>query len=96
MPVKPVIRPSTPADARTGKYEEAFGDKPYDKVELGADERGWRRARRSGRWGYINEADEWVIQPEYEAVTPFRGNTAAVFLNGQLMTINREGEPIRK
>ena len=88
-------RPNTPADARQGKYEEAFGSKPYDKIELGTDERGWRRARTKGRWGYVNEADEWVIQPEYEAVTPFRGNTAAVFLNGQLMTINRAGEQVK-
>lgn len=95
-PAEPVVTPTTPTDARMGKYEESFGDKPYDKVELGADERGWRRARSNGRWGYINEADQWVIRPEYEAVTPFRGNTAAVFLNGQLMTINREGEQIRK
>lgn len=96
-PDEPVTKqPATPADARLGKYEEAFGNKPYDKVELGTDERGWRRARSNGRWGYVNEADEWVIQPEYEAVTPFRGNTAAVFLNGQLMTINREGEQTRK
>ena len=93
---EPVTKPSTPADARAGKYEEAFGDKPYDKVELGSDDQGWRRARSNGRWGFINEADEWVIQPEYEAVTPFRGNTAAVFLNGQLMNINREGKQIRK
>ena len=96
LPPEPVTKPATPADARIGRYEEAFGDKSYDKVELGTDERGWRRARSKGRWGYINEADEWVIQPEYEAVTPFRGSTAAVFLNGQLMTINREGEQIRK
>lgn len=89
-------KPATPAEARQGKYEEAFGDKPYDKVELGADERGWRRARSNGRWGYINENDEWVIQPEFEAVTPFRGSTAAVFLNGQLMTINRAGEQVKK
>ncbi|MDB5243992.1 MAG: hypothetical protein JWP57_4618, partial [Spirosoma sp.] len=95
-PDAPVKKPSTPADARSGKYEEAFGNKPYDKVELGTDDRGWRRARSNGRWGFINEADEWVIQPEYEAVTPFRGNTAAVFLNGQLMTIDREGKQIRK
>ncbi|WP_460940261.1 WG repeat-containing protein [Spirosoma humi] len=94
--VKPVTKPATPADARQGKYEEAFGDKPYDKIELGTDERGWRRARSNGRWGYVNEKDEWVIQPEFEAVTPFRGNTAAVFLNGQLMTINRSGEQIKK
>ncbi|MVM31115.1 WG repeat-containing protein [Spirosoma sp. HMF4905] len=88
-------KPASPTDARQGKYEEAFGNKPYDKVELGTDDRGWRRARSHGRWGYINEADEWVIQPEYEAVTPFRGNTASVFLNGQLMTINRNGEQVR-
>lgn len=92
---EPETKPATPADARQGKYEEAFGNKPYDKVELGADERGWRRARSKGRWGYIDEDDEWVIQPEFEAVTPFRGNTAAVFLNGQLMTINRNGEQVR-
>lgn len=92
---EPEPAPTTPADARQGKYEEAFGDKPFDKVELGTDELGWRRARSKGRWGYINEADEWVIQPEFEAVTPFRGNTASAFLNGQLITINRNGEQVR-
>ncbi|GAB4055923.1 WG repeat-containing protein [Spirosoma litoris] len=92
---EPEPKPTTPADARQGKYEEAFGNKPYDKVELGMDEHGWRRARSRGRWGYVNEFDEWVIPPEYEAVTPFRGNTASVFRNGQLMTINRSGEQVR-
>jgi hypothetical protein len=93
---EPEAKPATPADARQGKYEEAFGDKPYDKAELGTDERGWRRARTNGRWGYINEVDEWVINPEFEAVTPFRGNTASAFLNGQLITINRNGEQVRE
>ena len=93
---EPEPQPTTPADARRGKYKENFGDRPYDKVELGTDEQGWRRARKNGRWGYINDADEWVIEPEYEAVTPFKGNTASVFLNGQLMTINRDGEQVRK
>lgn len=88
-------QPTTPADARTGKYIEAFGDKPYDKVEVNSDEQGWHRARKKGRWGYIDEAGEWMIKPEYEAVTPFRGNTATVFLNGQLITINRQGEQVR-
>ena len=92
---EPKPKPATPTEARVGKYEEPFGDKPYDKVELGADEHGWRRARSKGRWGYVNEDDEWVIQPEFEAVTPFKGNTASVFLNGQLMTINRSGEQVR-
>lgn len=91
---EPAPQPASPADARQGKYEEAFGDKPYDKVELGTDERGWRRARSQGRWGYVNQSDEWVIEPEYDAVTPFRGDVATAFLNGQLIKINREGEPV--
>lgn len=96
IPTEPVTKPTTPADARVRKYEEAFGNKPYDKIELGTDEQGWRRARSNGRWGFINQDDEWVIQPEYDAVTPFRGNVAGAFRNGQLITINRSGEPVRK
>lgn len=94
-PAKASKQTTTVADARQGKYEETFGNKPYDKVELGADEQGWRRARTNGRWGYVDENDEWVIEPEYEAVTPFRGNTAQVFQDGKLITINRSGEPVR-
>lgn len=92
---EPVQKPATPADARLGKYVEAFGDKSYDKVELGADDRGWRRARSRGRWGYIDQNDAWVIEPTYEAVTPFQGNTATAFLNGQLITIDRSGQQVR-
>ena len=94
-PEEPVTKHVNPTDARQGKYVEAFGNKPYDKVEVGLDEQGWRRARSHGRWGYVNEFDEWVIKPEFEAVTPFKGNTASVFLNGQLITINRSGEQVR-
>jgi outer membrane biosynthesis protein TonB len=86
---------TTAADARQGKYEEPFGNKPYDKVELGTDDQGWRRARSNGHWGYVDANDEWVIEPEYDAVTPFRGNTARVFRDGQLITINRSGEQVR-
>ncbi|GAB3543295.1 WG repeat-containing protein [Spirosoma fluminis] len=96
IPEEPTTQPATPADARNGKYEESFGNKPYDKVELGTDDQGWRRARSNGRWGFINEADEWVIEPQFEAVTPFKGNTAGAFLNGQLISINRNGEQIRQ
>lgn len=90
-----VPAPRTPQDARRGKYEEAFGDKPYDKVELGDDDRGWRRARKNGKWGYIDANDQWTIEPEFDAVTPFKGNTAAAFMNGQLITIDRDGRQVR-
>ncbi|GAB3695194.1 hypothetical protein GCM10027592_16980 [Spirosoma flavus] len=88
-------KPVTADKARQGKYQEVFADKPYDKIELGADERGWRRARSNGRWGFVNEDDEWVINPDYEAVTPFRDNQAKVFLNGETVVINRSGEIVK-
>lgn len=87
--------PATPSDARQGRYEEAFGSRPYDKVELGVDDRGWRRARKNGRWGYIDQRDNWVIEPRFEAITPFRNDIASAFLDGQMLKIDRSGEPIR-
>lgn len=91
----PEAAPASPADARIGKYEEVFGDKPYDKIEIGADERGWRRARKKGRWGFVDQDDNWVIPPRFEAITPFRENMASAFLDGQLMTISRTGDAIK-
>jgi type IV secretory pathway VirB10-like protein len=86
----------TRAPSQTAKpqYSEP-ADKPYDKVDNRTDEQGWRMARKGNRWGYVNEFDEWVIEPQFEATTPFRGNIASVFVNGQLMKINRSGEPVR-
>lgn len=68
----------------------------YDTVEGDPDERGWRRARSNGRWGYINQDDQWVIQPEYDVVTQFRNGSAVVFRKGRLITIDRDGKPVRK
>jgi hypothetical protein len=87
--------PTTPVDARQGRYEEAFGDNRFDKVELGTDDRGWRRARKNGRWGYIDSENNWVIQPRFEAVTPFRNDVASAFLDGQMLKIDRSGEPVQ-
>jgi hypothetical protein len=87
--------PATPTDARQGRYEESFGNSPYDKVELGGDDHGWRRARKNGRWGYIDKNDNWVIEPRFEAITPFRNDIASAFLDGQLLKIDRSGEPVR-
>ncbi|WP_254448548.1 WG repeat-containing protein [Spirosoma rhododendri] len=87
--------PVTSGDARQGRYEEAFGDSRFDKVELGEDDRGWRRARKNGRWGYIDPENNWVIQPRFEAITPFRNDVASAFLDGQMLKIDRSGEPVR-
>ncbi|QHV95766.1 WG repeat-containing protein [Spirosoma endbachense] len=101
-PVQTTSKPirSEPSETRSSsqaakpQYSEP-SDKPYDKVDNRTDEQGWRMARKGKRWGYVNEFDEWVIEPQFEATTPFRGNVASVFFNGQLMKINRAGEQVK-
>ncbi len=70
--------------------------KAYDQAEASADDWGWRRARLDGRWGYIDKKDQWVIPPQYEAVTHFRNNKAVVFQKGHLITINRAGKLVKQ
>lgn len=91
----PENRSGLSAKVAKPEYVEPTGDKPYDLIDNRIDEQGWRMARKGKNWGYVNEFDEWVIEPRYTAVTPFRDGKAAVFLNGQLMTINRLGETVK-
>ena len=46
----------------------------------------------NGRWGYINEAQHWVIQPRFEDAKEFQGGRAAVRQNGKWGFINKRGE----
>ena len=47
---------------------------------------------QSGRWGFINERQEWVIQPRFDDAREFQGNRAAVKQNGKWGFINKRGE----
>lgn len=46
----------------------------------------------NGRWGYINERQQWVIEPRFEDAQEFRGGRAAVRQNGKWGFINKRGE----
>lgn len=46
----------------------------------------------NGRWGYINEQQNWVIAPKYEDAMPFQNGKAAVRQGGKWGFINRRGE----
>lgn len=46
----------------------------------------------SGRWGYINERQQWVIQPRYEEAKEFQGGKAPAKQNGKWGFINKRGE----
>lgn len=46
----------------------------------------------SGRWGFVNDRQEWVIQTKYEDTREFQGGKAAVRQNNKWEFINKKGE----
>lgn len=47
---------------------------------------------QSGRWGFVNEHQQWVIPPRFEDAREFQGGRAAVRQNGKWGFINKRGE----
>lgn len=47
---------------------------------------------QSGKWGFINERQDWVIQPRFDDAKEFQGGKAAVRQNGKWGFINKRGE----
>jgi hypothetical protein len=46
----------------------------------------------NGRWGFINERQEWVIPARFEDAKEFQNGKAAAKLNGKWGFINKRGE----
>lgn len=46
----------------------------------------------NGHWGYVNERQQWTIQPRFEDAREFRGGRAAVRQNGKWGFINKNGD----
>jgi hypothetical protein len=46
----------------------------------------------AGQWGFINERQEWVIQPRFEDAKAFQAGKAAAKQNGKWGFINKRGE----
>ncbi len=46
----------------------------------------------AGQWGFINERQEWVIQPRFEDARAFQAGKAAVKKNGKWGFINKRGD----
>ena len=47
---------------------------------------------QNGKWGFINERQEWVIQPRFDDAKEFQGGKAAVRQSGKWGFINKRGE----
>ena len=46
----------------------------------------------SGKWGFVNELQQWVIEPRFEEVKAFHTGRAAVKQNGKWGFVNQRGE----
>lgn len=46
----------------------------------------------SGRWGFVNERQQWVIEPRFEDAREFQAGKAAIRQNGKWGFINRKGD----
>lgn len=46
----------------------------------------------TGQWGFINERQEWVIQPRFEDAKAFQAGRAAAKQNGKWGFINKRGQ----
>ena len=46
----------------------------------------------NGRWGYVNEKQQWTIQPRFEDAQEFKGGRAAVRQHGKWGFINKNGD----
>ena len=46
----------------------------------------------NGKWGFVNERQQWVIPPRFEEAKPFQTGSAAVKQNGKWGFINKRGD----
>ena len=46
----------------------------------------------NGKWGFVNERQQWVIEPRFEDVKGFQTGRAAVKQNGKWGFINKRGD----
>lgn len=78
---KGVIDPDGKEIIPIGKYED-----------VGSFEDGLFRIRQNGKYGYVNDKDEIVIQPSYAGATFFSEGLASVKVDGKYGAINKKGE----
>ncbi|MEG4518472.1 MULTISPECIES: WG repeat-containing protein [unclassified Microcoleus] len=48
----------------------------------------------SKRWGYINQAGQWAIAPQFSVAGSFSEGLAAVKRDGKSGFINQTGKPV--
>ncbi|MFD1144437.1 WG repeat-containing protein [Larkinella insperata] len=78
------------------KSEKKLQKPDYDNVDDRVGEFGLRPAQKGKFWGYINDENTWVIEPQFDLAAPFNAGKASVELEGNQFFINRQGNRIRE
>ncbi|MCQ5129692.1 WG repeat-containing protein [Butyricicoccus faecihominis] len=69
---------TSPAALAASFEIEALVKPTYEEVSSFSD--GWAAVKQNGKWGYINESGDMVIQPKYDWAGPFGEGVAVVGL----------------
>ncbi|KAK3582429.1 hypothetical protein CHS0354_023975 [Potamilus streckersoni] len=83
-----------------GKYGSIYIGKqkvtsiPFEYDELKDFTEGICPARKGNKWGYINQNNEWVIQPTFEDVTQFASGYASAKYGGFWGVIDKSGRVV--
>ena len=73
--------------------EIIFGSKEGGSVLYGVSDNGLAAAEVNGKYGYIDETGEWVIEPQFDYADNFGANDLAmVEKNGRYGFINKKGK----
>ena len=90
-----VIAAGIPVDAACLEPELFFGDGDgaFYRETLCFSER-LLPASLNGKYGYLNSAGQWVIEPVYEAARPFSEGLAAVCREGKYGYIDQSGNEV--
>jgi len=77
------------------KYK-VFIPAEYEKLGLPGEEFGWLRAKKNGKWGWVDQHGAVKIPFRYDASRPFKNGKAWVLQepNDDFFEINREGKMI--
>lgn len=79
------------------------GEVIIDLTEMGIEKinsftDGLFAAKKNGKWGYLNEQGDWVIEPKFEGdyLNNFKENRLVTFLDNEFILIDKKGNVINK
>ncbi len=77
-------------------YLDVKNNKEVKFSEISEFKNGIAKAKYLGKYGYINNNYQWIVEPTYNQVADFENDKAKVILNAKYNYINAKGEILDK